>query len=37
VEKVAQNFAKICDGTGCQAPADMSEIVDIYRRAVGAD
>jgi NAD(P)-dependent dehydrogenase (short-subunit alcohol dehydrogenase family) len=37
VEKVAQNFAKICDETGYHVPADMSEIVDIYRRAVGAD
>jgi hypothetical protein len=36
VEKVAQNFAKICDETG-YVPADMSEIIDIYRRAVGAD
>jgi NAD(P)-dependent dehydrogenase (short-subunit alcohol dehydrogenase family) len=37
VEKVAQNFAKICDETGYHVPADMREIVDIYRRAVGAD
>jgi NAD(P)-dependent dehydrogenase (short-subunit alcohol dehydrogenase family) len=36
VEKVAQNFTKICDETGYHVPADMSEIVDIYRRAVGA-
>jgi NAD(P)-dependent dehydrogenase (short-subunit alcohol dehydrogenase family) len=34
VEKVAQNFAKICDETGYHVPVDMSAIVDIYRRVV---
>jgi NAD(P)-dependent dehydrogenase (short-subunit alcohol dehydrogenase family) len=37
VEKVAQNFAQVCDEAGYHVPADMSAIVDIYRRAVGAD
>jgi NAD(P)-dependent dehydrogenase (short-subunit alcohol dehydrogenase family) len=37
VEKVAQNFAKICDETGYHVPEDMSAIVDIYRHAVVVD
>jgi len=37
VEKVAQNFAQVCDEAGYHVPADMSAIIDIYRRAVGID
>jgi NAD(P)-dependent dehydrogenase (short-subunit alcohol dehydrogenase family) len=37
VEKVAQNFAQVCDEDGYHVPADMSAIIDIYRRAVAAD
>ncbi len=36
VEKVAQNFATICDESGYHVPSDMNAIADIYRRAIGA-
>jgi NAD(P)-dependent dehydrogenase (short-subunit alcohol dehydrogenase family) len=37
LEKVAQHFDEICDESGYHVPADMSEIVDIYRKAVAPD
>src|ERR1700739_565705 len=37
MEKVAQNFAQICDEPGYHVPAEMSAIIEIYRCAVGAD
>lgn len=37
LEKVAQNFAQVCDEADYHVPADMSAILDIYRGAVGAD
>jgi hypothetical protein len=37
IEKVAQNFAAVCDESDYHVPQDMSVIVDIYRRAVVAD
>jgi NAD(P)-dependent dehydrogenase (short-subunit alcohol dehydrogenase family) len=37
LEKVAENFATICDEAGYHVPADMNAIVDIYRRAVAPE